>query len=124
MIRGATYTGKYDQRPAELDTAAAAESTVFTLRMGLMPTIEVVPELVARPADADYAASNRSGFISHPLSDAAHWSVVPRTMMVKIDRSVSNPYAASNNAYLFWAEWTFWHRLCAAAPWCALLEEP
>ena len=123
---GRIYTGNTTNDRPNLDTAAAAESTVFTPRMGFrMPTIEVVPELVARPADADYAASKKRIFIfntRYPMRRALVCRV-PRTMMVKIDRSVSNPYAASNNAYPFWADMDF--GIDFALPHlCALLEEP
>ena len=124
---GKIYVGNLAQErgAGNTETAAAAESTVFTPRMGFrVPTIEVVPELVSAPSASDYAVSKKRIYLfntRYPMRRALVCRV-PRTMQVKIDRSVSNPYAASNNAYPFWADMDF--GIDFALPHlCALLEE-
>ena len=124
---GKIYVGNLAQErgAGNTETAAAAESTVFTPRMGYrVPTIEVVPELVSAPSASDYAVSKKRIYLfntRYPIRRALVCRV-PRTMQVKIDRSVSNPYAASNNSYPFWADMDF--GIDFALPHlCALLEE-
>jgi hypothetical protein len=105
---GRIYMGNLtqDRGAGNTETAAAAETTVFVPRMGFRtPTIEVVPELV----DPNNATSKKRHFVfntRYPLRRAIIVRI-PRTMQMRINRSESNPYAASNNAYPVWADMEF-----------------
>jgi hypothetical protein len=105
---GRIYVGNLaqDRGAGNTETAAAAETTVFKPMNGYrLPTIEVVPELV----DSNTAASRKRHFVfntRYPMRRAAVVRI-PRTMQMRINRTDSNPYAATNNAYPVWADMDF-----------------
>ncbi len=103
------------------DTAAAATSTTWVPKNGFAaPIIEVVPELVV----TGNATSKKRMYVFNTryATRRAIITRIPTSMVMRINRSDSNPYAASNNSYPVWADMDFGNGF-GLPHLCACLEE-
>lgn len=90
------------------DTAAAATSTTWTPRNGFAaPIVMVVPELVASGSSAAVSKKRIYVFNTRYSTRRAIITRIPTSMVMRINRSDTNPYAASNNSYPMWADMDF-----------------